>query len=169
MDILFKNKYIRTKDVVKEFYAYTYFQRKWAVVLYVMIAISFCINVICALFGEPYNISIIVSAPVFFAFLFFVYYYQVNTMIKRDNEISGKEIEVETVVTNDFIRCTSSTGANYPVGFDKIKTVIQTKNFILLKTKANLVYSFRKDSFEIGTKEEFLCFLKDKGVSVKIK
>jgi hypothetical protein len=53
--------------------------------------------------------------------------------------------------------------------FDKIKGAVQTKNLILLRTKANMIWIFRKDSFSVGSKEEFISFLKNKGIKVKGK
>ena len=55
------------------------------------------------------------------------------------------------------------------VEFNKIKNAIQTKNYILLRSKANLIYIFCKDTFTVGTKEEFVSFLRAKGIKVKGK
>ncbi|MGI6745062.1 MAG: hypothetical protein ACOX45_02610 [Acutalibacteraceae bacterium] len=44
---------------------------------------------------------------------------------------------------------------------------MQTKNLILLRSEANLVYIFCKDTFSKGTPDEFLTFLSKKGLKVK--
>ena len=44
-----------------------------------------------------------------------------------------------------------------------------TKNLILLHSKAKLIYIFRKDTFTKGTKNDFIAFLKDKGVKINRK
>ena len=43
----------------------------------------------------------------------------------------------------------------------------QTKNLILLKSRANLIYILRKDTFTKGTKDDFIAFLRSKGIKVK--
>ena len=88
-------------------------------------------------------------------------------MVKRDNEVHGKEISVETVITNEYIQNTATTGTVNSVGYDKIRNAVQTKNLILLRSKANLIYIFRKDTFMKGTKDEFIAFLGTKGIKVK--
>jgi len=88
-------------------------------------------------------------------------------MVKRDAEVHGKEISVETIVTDAFIQNTATTGAVNKLEYDKIRNVVQTKNLILLRSKANLIYIFRKDTFTKGTKDDFIAFLKVKGFKVK--
>ncbi len=89
-------------------------------------------------------------------------------MVSRDNEVNGgNSIHVDTIVTNEFIQNTSSTGSVNRIPYSKIKKVIQTKNLILLRSEANLVYIFCKDTFSKGTPDEFLTFLSKKGLKVK--
>lgn len=167
MEILFKNSYTRNKELAKEIYRFYYFKRKWLIVCYIFFAVSFFANIISAVFYQSYNVGVLVFVPLFVAFQFYCYFHQVNTMIKRDNEVHGKEIEVETIVTTSFIQNTASTGSVNQIEYDKIKNAIQTKNLILLRSKANLIYIFNKDTFDVGTKEEFVSFLMSKGIKVK--
>ncbi len=88
-------------------------------------------------------------------------------MVNRDSEVHGKEISVETIVTNEYIQNTASTGAVNKLEYDKIRNSVQTKNLILLQSKANLIYIFRKDSFTKGDIESFIRFLNGKGVKIK--
>lgn len=48
-----------------------------------------------------------------------------------------------------------------------IVKAVQTENLILLRSKANLIYIFRKDTFIKGTHEEFIMFLRGKGIKIK--
>ena len=169
MEILFKNTIVRNKEMAKEIYRFYYFKRKILVLCYVLLAISFLANLASAIMNQPYSIVVFVIVPLFVALQFFCYFSQVNAVIKRDLEAHGKEIEVETVVTQDYIEYTTSTGSVSRVEYDKFKTAIITKNLILLHSKANMIYMFRKDAFEIGTKEEFISFLKSKGIKIKGK
>jgi hypothetical protein len=169
MNVLFENKHTRNKELAKEIYKYYYFQRKIYVFAYTILWLSFFANLVIAIAGEPYNVTAFVCAPLLFSLSFFLYHYQVNTLLKRDMELYGKEIEVETVVTDELIHNTAANGAVNEMTFDKIKGAVQTKNLILLRTKANMVWIFRKDSFSVGSKEEFISFLKNKGIKVKGK
>ena len=167
MEVLFENSYVRNKELAKEIYGFYYFQRKWLVVCYFLIALSFLANILFSIFERSYNWGILIFVPLFFLFQIYCYFHQVNTMVKRDNEVHGKEISVETIVTNECIQNTATTGAVNRLEYDKIRNAVQTKNLILLRSKANLIYIFRKDTFTKGTKDDFIAFLKSKGVKVK--
>ena len=167
MEILFENSYIRNKQLAKEIYMYYYFQRKWLVVCYALLLLAFLANILISIFEKTYNWSIFVFVPLFFLFQFYCYFRQVNTMVNRDSEVHGKEISVETIVTNEYIQNTASTGAVNKLEYYKIRSAVQTKNLILLRSKANLIYIFRKDTFTKGNKEDFISFLNGKGVKIK--
>lgn len=167
MEILFENSYVRNKELAKELYRYFYFQRKWLVVCYVLIFLSFFVNILISIFDKTYNWSILIFTPLFFLFQLYCYFHQVSRMIKRDYEVHHKEISVDTIVTNDYIQSVSSAGGVIKLEYNNIKYVVQTKNLILLRTKANLLSIFRKDTFKKGTKEDFISFLISKGIKVK--
>ena len=166
MDFLFKNRMTRTKDVFKEAYKYWFFQRKLMVMLNAFMIIYFLYGIYLAVEYKDYILLIMVF---FIAFQIFRYFIFVNIAVKRDKEISDKEVECEVVVTNDFVQSTNSMGSFVRYEFCKIKKAVQTKNLIILFTKTNVMVIFRKDSFEIGTKEELVSFLKTKGIVVKGK
>ena len=97
------------------------------------------------------------------------YHFQVKTVIARDLETHGKAVGVEITVTDEFIESKASTGAVCKLDYGNIRVAVQTKNLIILRTRANLLYNFKKDSFTVGRAEEFLLFLKSKGIKVKGK
>ena len=119
--------------------------------------------------GNFDGIAVLVAAPLFWVLQLVLYFRQVNLLIKRDHELHGKDIEVEVIVTDTFIQNTASTGSVNKIEYEKIKGAVQTKNLIILRSKANLLYIFRKDTFEVGTKDDFIVFLKAKGIKVKGK
>ena len=166
MEYLFENSHVRNKALAKEIYGYLYFRRKLIVVCHILIALSLLLNVISAVLGDSYSLLVFVFAPVLVLFRIYCYFSQVNTMVKRDRELHGEEITVQTQVTNDYIQSTVPNGAVNRLEFDKIRSAVQTKNLILLRTKANLIYIFRKDAFTVGTKNEFIAFLQTKGIRV---
>lgn len=164
MEILFENSYVRNKELAKEIYFYSYFQRKLIVVFYILLAVSFSTNIYLIIFKQIYNWSVLILVPSFLLFQIYGYFRQVNLAVKRDNEVSRKEIVVETIVTNEYIQNTDSTGAVNRLEYNNIKSVVQTKNLILLYSKANLIYVFRKDTFTKGTKDEFITYLRNMGI-----
>jgi len=167
MEIFFENSYVRNKELAKEIYRYYYFQRKWLVVCYALLLLSFLSSIFISIFEKTYNWGVFIFVPLFLLFQLYCYFRQVNTMVKRDSEVHGKEISVETIVTNEYIQNIASTGAVNKLEYDKIRNSVQTKNLILLRSKANLIYIFRKDTFTKGDKESFIRFLNDKGVKIK--
>ncbi len=167
MEILFVNSYVRNKELAKEIYRYYHFQRKLLVVCHILILLSLIANLLGSIFDEKHNLEIIIFVLFYFFLRVFSYYNQVNAMVKRDNEMYGKEITVETIVTEEFIQNTASSGSVNKIEYGKIRSAVQTKNLILLRSKANLIYIFRKDTFTKGTAEMFIAFLMTKGIKVK--
>jgi hypothetical protein len=131
MEILFENSYVRNKELAKEIYRYYYFQRKWLVVCYALLLLSFLSNIFISIFEKTYNWGVFIFVPLFLLHQLYCYFLQVNTMVKRDSEVHGKEISVETIVTNEYIQNTASTGAVNKLEYDKIRNSVQTKNLIL--------------------------------------
>ena len=168
MDVLFRNTHTRTKELTKEMYRYFYFQQKSSIVIYVLLSVCFLANAVSGILGYTYSLAVLAGVPLLILFRIFLYTCQVNTMRKRDQEMSEQDIEVETVVTDEYVQSTA-LGGHSKIGLDKIKRATRTKNLILLHTKANLIYIFRKDSFTVGNYDEFIAFLKNKGIKVKGK
>lgn len=109
-----------------------------------------------------------VSFSVFwYIFVVFLYVRSVNIVIKRDFELYGKPVSVIVTVTENEIRQLQSTGSGFQLNYCDIKRVVQTKKFIYLWSKTNLIYSFKRDSFSLGNADDFLLFLKSKGLKVR--
>lgn len=167
MEILFENSYVRDEQMLKEIYKYLFFKRKSMVISYIILFLCFLVNLLMALFDGIFNYYILVFVPLLLAFRFFNYIYQVNIVLKRDAEMHDNEIAIEVIVTNEFVQNTASNGSVSKLEYDKIKRVTQTKNYILLLSKAKLIYIFKKDCFTKGTPENLMVFLKNKGIKVK--
>ena len=167
MEILFENKYTRNKEWAKDIYAYFSFRRPLRVVLSIVFAIYLIIGVYnSSVTGvlEPYLIFV---PLVWYAAIVLSYFINSNIVIKRDIELSGKPIEVVVTVTDDIIKQLQSTGSEYKLDYYDIKKVVRTKRYIYLCSKTNMFYSLKKDSFSVGNAEDFLSFLKSKGIKVK--
>ena len=167
MEVLFENHHVRNKQAAKEIYFYFYFQRTLFIVCYCLLALSFLANLLALIFEGSSNIGLLVFVPFFFLLQFFLYSKQKNDLIKRDLEVHGKEISAVSFVYDDHIQVISSTGSDISLKYENVAKVIQTKNLILLRTKANQLFIFGKDTFTTGNKEDFILFLRSKGLKVK--
>ncbi|MBR2715543.1 MAG: YcxB family protein [Ruminococcus sp.] len=82
-------------------------------------------------------------------------------------ELFGGPATIKSFVTEDSVRALAPSGGTNEVAYNNVRRAIQTENLIFLQTKANLLYVFLKDGFTLGTAEEFIAFLKSKGIKVK--
>ena len=167
MEVLFENSYTRDEKLIKEIYRYEYFRRKLLIIFDIAMILCLLSNVLILIVEKHCYWGVFILAPLYFLYKFFCYWRQVRMILKRDQEVHGKEISVETIVTNEYIQNTASTGAVNQLAYENIRNVVQTKNLIYLRSEANLVYIFRKDAFTKGNAEDFIKFLKDKGIKVK--
>ena len=169
MDILFKNVYIRNKQTAKEIYSYYFFKRPLLAVCYIVMLIAFVPNLIGVILGDMTGVFGVVITVFVFAIQIYRYFACVNLMTKRDTESLGENPTIEMTVTDEKIETCSSKGAITALDFKSIKYAVQTKNYIIIFTKANLVHIFEKNSFTLGTSEGFLLFLTAKGIKVNGK
>ena len=160
MEILFKNSYTRTKDVAKEFYRYMLFGRASCIVLHVALVVLFLEGILYIALGHLEGIGLVTLVLALIALRIYAYFNAVKMMLKRDVESSGKEVDIELTVTDDHIFTVSSLKDETRLEYGSIKKVYQTKNLIHVRTKASLVYIFVKDSFTVGSKDDFIVFLK---------
>ena len=167
MEVLFENSYTRDEKLIKEIYSYEYFRRKLLIIFDIVMILCLLSNILILVVEKKCYWGVFILAPLYFFYKFFCYWRQVRIIIKRDQEVHGKEISVETIVTNEYIQNTASTGTVNKLEYENIRNVVQTNNLILLRSKANLIYIFQKDAFTIGNAEDFIKFLKDKGIKVK--
>ncbi len=169
MEILFENSHVRNKELAKELYRYTMFKRPIMVFIHVALLLSFACN-IALIWDQSSNWAVLIVVPLYFAYSFWRYHVSVSSMLKRDREAFGGEVTVQTVVTDTCVRQTIANGPNNAANETKlsnIKKVVQSKNLIILWTNANLLYIFHKDTFGARGKDEFLAFLRGKGIKVK--
>lgn len=167
MEVLFENSYTRDKEWAKDAHSYIYFRQPIMIVLDIIFALYVIIGIDNSIITKSIDWSYVLFPLIWYAFIVLVYIRSVNIAVKRDLEMHGKAIEVTVIVANDIIKQSQSTGSEYQLNYCDIKKAVQTKKYIYLQTKANLLYSFNKDGFSIGNEKDFLMFLKNKGIKVK--
>ena len=167
MEILFKNSFIKTEEWIKEVNRYMFFKRPRFVVCLVLCLLVLSLGIYKLLFLHIFDILFLV-VPICWFTVTPLLYFKTNTITaKRINEIYGNNFEVVYEVTKDGIKQTNSNGAQQQIYYDIIKKGYQTRNYILLHSKANILYAFKKDGFSIGDADGFLTFLRNKGIKIK--
>jgi hypothetical protein len=160
MDILFENRYTRTKEIMREYCGYMFFLRPSMVICDCLLVFFVVASILLG--GSPGIALVLVLTA---AAQLILYFYTPNAMEKRDAEAaSGGTITVEAAATDDLLLFRVSNGAEQELPYVKMKKVAQTKRLILIYTEAKLCYILPKDTFTKGTAEAFLAFLKEKGI-----
>ena len=167
MEILFENKYTRDKEWAKDVCSYIFFRRPIIIALDIIFALYILYGIYNSVILNIVLWVYILIPIIWCAFVFIVYRKNVNILIKRDLEVHGKAIEVTVTVLDDVIKHSQSTGSELQLNYCDIKKVVQTKKYIYLWSKTNMLYSFKLYSFSLGAADEFLLFLKNKGIKVK--
>ena len=167
MDVLFENHYTRDIEWAKDACGYALFRRPILIICYAVLILYMLLGVFelfvsGAVFWECFLLPLLWGGVAAFS-----YRKHVNTTLSRDRELHGKAIEVTVSVGEDGIRQTQSTGAEFQLHYSDVKKVVQTKRFIYLWSKTNMLYSLKRDGFLHGTADGFLYFLKSKGLKVK--
>ncbi|MBQ4561532.1 MAG: YcxB family protein [Clostridia bacterium] len=105
--------------------------------------------------------------PIYAAYKLYCYFVSTNSFIKRDAETFKGDLVITTLIFEDHITVTAPNGSVVELEYDKIKKISATKNYILIITKARLIYILKKDGFTKGNFEEFTAFIKNKGINIK--
>ena len=169
MEPLFENTHTQDKSFYKEIYGYFYLRRPVAIGFYVFSAVGFLIHLPLAISGRDQSIGFMALAIALPLINLILYFRHIRLSARRNNEISSEPISVSTFVHENSLELTASNGSTINIELSKIRSAVQTKNYIVLRSDARLLYSFHKDGFTKGTKEDFLAFLKGKGIKISGK
>ena len=167
MEILFKNTFLKTEEWIKECNRFTFWRRPIFAVFHIFSILALCWGIYKLLFLHTIDI-LFLFIPIWWFFVILISYYRINKItLKRNQEIYGTNREVVSEATKDSIKQIHSNGSQYQIYYDTIKKGYVTQNYILLHSKANILYSFKKDSFSVGDEKDFLIFLRNKGIKIK--
>ena len=167
MEVLFKNSFAKTEDWIKECNKYSLFRRPIFIVFHILSILALCFGIYKVLFLHIIDI-LLLFIPIWWFFVILMLYFRMNKItLKRNQEIYGNNGEVISEVTQDSIKQIHSNGSQYQIYYDTIKRGYLTQNYILLHSKANILYTFKKEGFSIGDVESFLIFLRNKGIKIK--
>ena len=168
METLFENKYVRDEKMMKEVYQYFYFKRPLYLVIDTIIGLIFVANIALWLSGKGMNYAVLIAVPLFILIRFVVYRGAVDMLMKQDKDMyKGKAVKVQNYVTEHGIKTVIFKGVNN-LAYHNIKQVIKTRHLIIICAQSNAMYVFAQDSFTKGSTGEFVAFLKEKGLKVRI-
>ncbi len=167
MEPRFKMSYKVTIDIYKELYRYYMFQRTIRIVLNIVLLIAFLLDLLLTVLKGYIFAGAVVFVPLIYLLEFYIYHKRVSMWVKRSKEMKHDDLFTTYEFFEDHLVFTSSNGGRAQVSLSDIKYFEQSKNLILLISKANLAYWFPADSFEIGDLEEFKKFLRSKEIKLK--
>lgn len=167
MQMVFENSYTCDMETLKEAFNVLIFRGPLVIVSVVMLIACFVINVLWLFMYKISSIFILWYVPLLFGWMFFLLRYRCSDILKKNREICGSAVVVHTIVTQDYIQISNSTGATLQITYANIKFAVQSRRLIVLRSQANQSFIFRTDAFTTGNAQEFLWFLHQKGIRIK--
>ena len=164
MEILFENKYTRTKELAKKLYGYIFFTRTSAMIA--NISMSCLIVLYCVTYVFIRNqlyLWCIIVAGIFVLLKVLSYFLNVKNIIKRDTETNGGNlIEISIKVTASYIEHFTSCGSAGKLEYKNIKSIKKTNDMIFIMSRAKLVFVLPVSTFTVGTADDFVKFVREK-------
>ncbi len=167
MEILFKNTYVQSEEWLREVNKYLFFRKPTTLLLHVLCSLLFILGLYEAVAFNEIN-YVFLFLPFCWLLIFLRIALTLNsTQIKRMKEAQTLDKSVCTEVGQDEIYYRNEKGTEYKIAYADIKFAVETPNYILIQTKAKLAYTVYRYGFEVGHVDDFLAFLKEKGVKIK--
>ncbi len=168
-EILFESSHTMDDAFFKEVGRFVIFKRKPVILCHILMLICLPIILFSHISGFYENKITIFSSYILiglYAFLVFFSYYNFTVLQhKRKNELAeGKDEAVTVQITEGSVIFFSSTGQKSEIEFSSFKRIEQTKNYIIITSKAKQMYTLDKRNFTKGAPTNLVPFLKSKGV-----
>lgn len=179
MDSLFENSYTVDRELAKKIYGYFYYKSPVYIIYDIAAALVLLFRLVTIAYYQivydfydrsalSLDLYILLLVVLMLGAQYWRYAHTVKSTLRRNAEVNaGQPLRVDSLVTDEYVRSTSSTGAVNTINFSSVKKVIRTGDLILLHTRANLLCVFPQDSFTRGTAEKLVSFLRQKGFKVR--
>ncbi|MBQ9784998.1 MAG: YcxB family protein [Clostridia bacterium] len=174
--VLFQNVHVRNEQTYRELYRNILFGGVLNILALAIIALGALL--LCATIGI--SIAIQNEVPLWhwcaaaFALIYiplfkiYPYRYYVKYAVLRDAELlEGEEARLCVSVTESAILIDAPRGEHVEIKYETIKRADETKNYLLIKTHAKVIYTVSKDGFTEGAYADFCAFLRAKGIKIK--
>lgn len=169
MESRFENRFVRDEQTAKEVYQYWYFKKPVMIFAYVVLglySLACTIGLILDFQSAKESLPILAMIVFMVTFMIVSYFSQVRAMLMRDREMSGGENLCCDISVSDEEIVLSALDNRTPISWSNVKGAFVTKNYIVVLTKARLMFILKKDSFTKGDEAGFLSFLREKGVRI---
>jgi len=168
MEVLFQNTYIRNRNMLKEVYANVLFFKSYAIFLDAFMLLAFLISIFQIFLLWDFSFHVQICTIVYIIVRLLSYSNTIQTMLKRDAELSkGAPIEVTIQITEGAILTNTSHGHTSELAITSVRFATKTNNYLVLQTEAKHLVVLKKDSFSVGSYEAFLQFLQRKNIKIK--
>jgi hypothetical protein len=166
---LFKNSFVRDEQTIKTLFISHYLKSKLIKVvgaIYFVLLINAFISLAIYQYSDALGF-LIVYGLIFCSIVFARYKQDVKLFLRRDKELAGeRESRVIETVFEDKIEH-EFCGNTQILDYSNVAYVVNLQEYVHIVTKAKYVYIFKKDSFTLGNAEDFIEFLKSKGIKVQ--
>ena len=165
---LFKSSFIRDKstanDIVKAMILEIRMMKFVYVAAIISLIFSFAFLIIQNWNISPFQLKIEIITYVYPSVLLML----VGVVIRARNIPKGGQSEEEFVFTDNEMVWTSA-GKTYTYAIKSISMYYDAKDYIIVipNGKTPMMPAIKKDSFTVGTSDEFIAFLKSKGVKIQ--
>lgn len=165
MEVLFKNQYTQTEAWIKESVLLAIIKNPGCMISIVISAISFVFAAYELLCYQFINLFLVINFCLFVSIPVVFYFSVVRLQKRRIEEVYGKNSQVLTEVTDAGLDRRINDSSQH-LDFSSVKRVYKSPNYIYLRSKARILYTFRRNGFLMGDEEAFLHFLTEKGIKV---
>ena len=169
-DILFVNRFEHTREYYNEVYSYSFYRTPAAALRFLILIIgAACMVIGLSILGflNVLTLIIVFAYVVIGCFILVLRYMKfMNLKYKQGLELSGGEPAwAELTVTDRGIEVfNEGSEKTVSISFERIKSFGKTKNYYILITEAKIYWTFKKDGFVKGRTDDFLSFLRGKGI-----
>lgn len=171
METKFECSFRTTKENVQEYARHFHFRgpRFLLILLIILVYLVWAISLIIRYGWSGLHIFMLVFALVLCpGLLLYRYHKDVKTLLARSRELHNDEEAVSrTLFAEDEMTLIAHDGNQHPFAYENLKQVIVTKHLLLLQSKARQAILCEKERFTVGTWEDCVAFLQEKGLKVK--
>ena len=168
-DALFELEFVRRIEDIKAAYRRVFFLMTSSLVLHTMMVVLGLGYTYLGIKTHD-RLYLILGAVVLLCLLLRVwqYWWSMRLLDRREREtFNGKAPTVHVEIFDDFIRTSQNEGGpSTETPVSSLKQAFRAKNLIVIRTKAGLLFVFPVSGFRLGTPEDFLRFLIERGVRV---
>ena len=165
---LFKNSFVRDENSIKEMYKQMYFSFA-RLAPFCILAFLVLVFIIIYIFKSPWGDPLVIYFFLIFCISIAIatiinYRRSVKNTIQREKELGNNGTLMQELSVFEDKVIFQMRGNTLTIEFENITSFGMTNNYVYLISKGKVWYDFKKDSFTLGSAEEFIDFLRSKGI-----